>query len=64
MALAKYATRRGEPLGGFGRVEVQTHAWVQDAAELLVKAAKSSDGFSIEEAIPQVQRALSREGML
>jgi hypothetical protein len=43
----------------------QSHAWVEHAADLLLKAAKSDyDPELIEDATRQVERALKREGML
>lgn len=44
--------------------DIQAHAWVQYAAQLLVAAAKSGRPVGIEQATLQVQRALKREGML
>ena len=43
---------------------VQAHPWVQDAAQLLMKAAESGSAEDIEEATWQLERALRREGML
>lgn len=43
---------------------IHAHPWVEHAADLLMKAAESKDKRQIRAATTQVQRALSREGMV
>jgi hypothetical protein len=43
---------------------VQTHAWIERAAELIMTAAESDDREEIKAATIQLERALRRERML